>query len=194
MAIFRIQAKWTGFSGAPGYSAFHFDAATAGAGPTAQQCADAVRTLLVSWGVYLPGNVRLEIESEVQRIEETTGELIGFEQITPGSPVSGGISSPYSAASGAVIIWNTGGVRRGRRIQGRTFVVPLGGEGLASDGSLSSAAQGAIQAGATTFADSITAPVVWARPSGPGASDGQIASITAARVPDMAAVLRSRRD
>jgi len=194
MAIFRIQARWSGFTGAPGYSAFHFDAATAGAGPTAQQCADAVRTLLVSWGTYLPGGVSIVVESEVQRLEETTGDLIGFESITPGTAVTGSGSGSYSAASGGVIIWNTAGVRRGRRIQGRTFMVPLGGAALSSSGQLSSAAQTALQTGATTFADSITGPVVWARPSSSGASDGQTASITAARVPTKVAVLRSRRD
>lgn len=194
MAIFRIQARWSGFTGAPGYSAFHFDAATAGAGPTPQACADAVRTLLVSWGNYLPGGVSVAVESEVQRLEESTGTLIGFEQVTPGSAVSGSGTSSYSAATGAVIIWNTAGVRRGRRIQGRSFVVPVSGAALTSTGQISTPAQTALQSGATAFADSITGPVVWARPSGPGASDGQIASITAARVPTKVAVLRSRRD
>lgn len=194
MAIFRIQVRWSGFTGAPGYSAFHFDAATEGAGPTAQQCADAVRTLVASWSLYLPGGVSLQVESEVQRLEETTGELIGFEIITPGAAVSGSGTASWAAAAGAVLIWNTQGVRNGRRIQGRTFVVPMGGAGLSSDGSLAAAAQTAFQSGAQTFADSITAPVVWARPSGPGASDGQIASITSARVPDKVAILRSRRD
>lgn len=194
MAIFRIQMRWTNFSGAPGYSAFHFDSATEGAGPTAQQCADAVGTLVTSWQTHIPDPVNLTIESEVQVLNELTGELLSFETITPPALTGGGATGNYSAASGAVIIWNTAGVRRGRRIQGRTFVVPLAATAFATDGTLSPTAQSSMQAAATTFADSITAPVVWARPSGPGASDGQTASITQARVPDLAAVLRSRRD
>lgn len=194
MAIFRIQARWTGFTGAPGYSAFHFDAATEGAGPTAQACADAVGAFFVSVRDHLPSGVRVSVEAEVQRLEETTGELIGFETITAPAPALGNSAGNWSAASGAVVIWSTGGVRSGRRIQGRTFLVPLGGTGLSTDGTLSAAAQSTIQTAATTLADSITALHIWARPTAPGAADGQIASVTSARVPDMSAVLRSRRD
>jgi len=194
MAIFRIQVRWTGFTGAPGYSAFHFDAATEGAGPTAQDCADAVDDFISVWRQYLPTTVTVQVESEVQRLEETTGQLIGFESIAQPSSHTGASAGSWSAASGAVVIWNTAGVRNGRRLQGRTFIVPLGGGGLSADGSLSAAAQSALQTAATAFADSITAPVVWGRPTSTGAADGQIASITAARVPDLMAVLRSRRD
>lgn len=194
MAIFRVQLRWSGFPGAPGYSAFHFDAPTEGAGASAQNCADAVRALALTWQNYLPGGVRIAVEAEVQVLDETTGQLQEFVTVTPGADVSGSGTGNYSSAVGAVLIWNTAGVRRGRRIQGRTFVVPLANTAFANDGTLGTTTQQALQTGASAFANDVSGPVVWARPTGPGAADGQIASITASRVPDLTAVLRSRRD
>jgi len=162
--------------------------------PSAQDCADAVGTLMTAVAAQAPTGVTLAVESEVQRLDETTGQLIGFETITAPSNKVGAMTGSFSGASGAVIIWNTAGVRNGRRIQGRTFLVPLAGAAYGPDGTLGSGTQSSLQTAATAFADSITAPVVWARPSVSGASDGVIASITQARIPDMAAVLRSRRD
>ena len=80
----------------------------------------------------------------------------------------------------------------GRRIQGRTFLVPLVASAFDSTGTISTAALATLQTAANGLVayDTID-PVVWKRPT--PFTVGSFATITEARIPDMAAVLRSRR-
>lgn len=193
MAIHRVTARWTGFQGAPGYSVFHFMAGgglISDAQSSATRVADAFEYLKAN----LPDTVTVSIEPEVQEIDESTGMVTGFQNITPPSPVNGTGDGNYSAASGAVVNWRTGDLRFGRRIRGRTFLVPLVGASYDSAGTLSTATLTNVN----LFADELVGGdldselVVWSRPR--DGSGGVAATVTQATVPDMAAVLRSRRD
>jgi len=90
--------------------------------------------------------------------------------------------------------WRTNDYRFGRRIRGRTFMVPLNSNAYEGDGTLSTAARGDLQ----TFADTMVSGTggaefgVWSRPR--NGAGGVFATVTSGTVPDMAAVLRSRRD
>ena len=194
MALFRVKARWTGFSGAPGYNVFHFDAATEGAGPSAQACADELRTFYTAIVGRMPSGVSVNIESAVELIDESNGRLVDFEQITPGSPITGSLSGGYSSATGACVNWLTDGVRNGRRLRGRTFLVPLAGGAYDSDGTLSGPTLTTLQGAADALAASVVDLQVYGRPTGPGATDGYAEGVTAARIADKTAVLRSRRD
>jgi hypothetical protein len=113
---------------------------------------------------------------------------------TPPTVVNGGGSGAYSAPSGAVLHWLTGTVRNGRRLRGRTFIVPLANSNYEANGTLAAGTITAIQnAGLALMDEATTRLVVYGRPA-PNAADGVAALVTGARVPDMAAVLRSRRD
>lgn len=194
MALFRVKARWTGFSGAPGYNVFHFDAATEGAGPTAQECADELRTFYSALITRLPSAVSINIESGVEVIDELTGQLTDFAQITPGTPIVGSGSGGFSSPTGACVNWLTDGVRNGRRLRGRTFLVPLGGSSYDADGTLGGPTLTAIQAAADVLAASPVDLQVYGRPTAAGAADGYAEGVTSARVADKAAILRSRRD
>jgi hypothetical protein len=91
-----------------------------------------------------------------------------------------------------MVRWQTSGIVNGRRVKGRTFLVPLinttYGSGVIGAGTVS-----AIQSAADTFVASAGADMrIWHRPT---AGAGGIAyPITAAVVPNLATVLRSRRD
>jgi hypothetical protein len=81
-------------------------------------------------------------------------------------------------------------------VRGRTFLVPAANGIYQEDGTLAPIILNEIQTAATTLAAPIAGGIqlgVWARPSGVGAEDGDFHPITAASVPDLAAVLRSRR-
>lgn len=193
MAILRVTAEWTGFLGAPGYSSFHF---MGGGGliSDAQQVATRVRDAFDEVNTSIPVDVQIAIHPEVEEIDEATGEVTGFQVIDPGDPLSGVGGGGYSAPSGAVVNWRTNDLRFGRRIRGRTFLVPLNSGSYDSDGTLSEDALQEVRA----FADVLTTPdfdselVVWSRPI--DGSGGVAGTVVGYSVPDKAAVLRSRRD
>jgi hypothetical protein len=86
---------------------------------------------------------------------------------------------------------------------GRSFIVPASTEIYQTDGTILPAVLTAQRAAATTFATATAFhPVVWVRPKPvkPPTTPptfvhlGQAVAMSAARVPDKTAVLRSRRD
>lgn len=194
MDMLKVQAVWSGFQGAPGYSSFYF-AGGGGLISDAQQVADRVATAFEAVNPMLPIDVRIQVQPTVEVIDSDTGELQGYQDIDAPDPVGGyAAAGGYSAASGAVVNWRTDDVRFGRRIRGRTFLVPLRGAAYERDGTLTNEALEDIR----EFGDTLTnwdfdsEFGVWSRPR--NGSGGVFASVTSFRVPDMAAVLRSRRD
>lgn len=193
MAITRITAVWSGFRGAPGYSNFFF-----GGAPTdpvdAQSAGVAVRNFLFEARSQFPSSVSISVNATADIIDEANGnitEQVDFEQP---NLVQGLATGPYSAASGAVVNWNTGAYKSGRRVRGRTFLVPLASSSYDGRGDLSSGALSDIRAGAAilTGGSSLLPFVVWSRPV--NGSGGTAHPVTSATVPDLGAVLRSRRD
>ena len=201
--ILRVKYKWTGFSGAPGYTVLHFRTFDGPDGGSSElDGAAAARAVQQTWSFFdsikslLPSTVRLNVEPDVDRLEDSTGELndsfgVGIAEIA-GTAAAGG----YSAASGAVVNWRTNGIRNGRKIRGRSFLVPLAGIAQDTDGDLKSTARATLQTASDLLAFNANSPDlgVYARPTAKGASDGAWYRITGNSVPPMLAVLRSRRD
>jgi hypothetical protein len=196
--MLRAKLNWTGFTGAPGYTNLFFRDFTEG--PVTQEMADGAKTKLTNFmaslGTRLPSTVTLSLDSTMDIIEDTTGQLQGFMTIVPPAATVGSVAGAYSAASGACITWNTNGVRNGRRVRGRTFIVPLGGTIYDTDGTIATTHLTAFRTAATdlTAASGAGDLGVWARPSAPGASDGAWWVATGGSVRDKVAVLTSRRD
>jgi len=195
--------KWTGFNGAPGYSVMHFRDFTAGDGaggadtqPLAQGAAQRVYDFFFAIRSLLPAPVRLDVEPDVDVLEDTTGELLNSFGITPPAVISGTVAGTYSAASGAVVNWRTGGIRAGRKIRGRTFIVPIAASQYDAAGQLATASRTTLTTAAAALAAQTGSPDlgVWARPTAAGASDGKWSVVTGSNVPSIAAILRSRRD
>lgn len=193
MAITRITAAWSGFRGAPGYSNFYF----AGGGADElllEQSGEAVRNFFQQFRDFLPSGLRITVRGNAEVIDEANGQITSQVDFTPPAQVLGGTSGNYSAASGAVVNWNTNSYRNGRRVRGRTFLVPLTSSAYDSGGDLIQGAIDDINNGAA-YLSSGSAPlpfVVWARPvNGSGGSAEPVVSHT---VPDLGAILRSRRD
>jgi len=199
-SIIRVKAKWSGFSGAPGYSVFHFRDFSAGEPTNADATAATARlkTFFEAWKILVPTGASIQIESDVEVIEETTGQLTTVLAATPVAVVSGAASAAatFASAVGAVVTWRTPGIRNGRRIRGRTFLVPLSSTAFQNDGTLASSTVGTVGSAAAALIDSAGTPDlgVYARPTGPGATDGIWYAVTSYSIPDMGAVLRSRRD
>lgn len=193
MTITRVTAVWTGFTGAPGYSNFFFDAF--GGGDVVDAEVERVQAFFTRLSATLPSSVRINVQPEVALVDEMTGDLEAYRNVnTAPAGISGTASGTYSAPSGAAITWSTDTVNRGRRIRGRTFIVPMGNTMYEANGTLSAAALSDLNAAATALRGTGSGPtlVVWSRPRpGGGAAIGPV---TGHRVTDKAAVLRSRRD
>lgn len=197
--LLKVSVQWTGFFGAPGYSNFFWhevDPAGSFDGG-AFAAADKVNAFFTSIKAFFPPSVRWKVQSDVPIIEETTGEMIDIANAGARTEiVSTGINAGYSAASGAVITWRTSGVRNGRRVRGRTFLVPGNAAMMGTDGTLDVGAVSTFQ----TAANALIAPdanrslMIWARPTAPGATDGIAHTVLSASIPDKAAILKSRRD
>lgn len=196
--ILKFTAQWSGFAGAPGYS--NFFARDFSGGAPDQAMADGfltkLDTWLDAWAGFLPVNVSVLVNAQVEVIEETTGALEGFFNVTPDFSRSGSSTDNWSAASGACVNWYTPLVRNGRRLRGRTFMVPLYGAAYQSDGTLNNTMLGTLRTATNTFISQTGAGDmgVWGRPTAPGASDGVWAACSSMTINDKVAVLRSRRD
>jgi len=195
----KVQVNWSGFTGAPGFTNLYFrDFETGGID---QAIVDHVVSKTDTWIssiiTRLPTTVTLEVQQTVQIIESTNGALQRFmvAAVDPPARVGSGTGN-YSAVSGAVVNWYTDGVRNGRRIRGRTFLVPIAGSTLDVDGSINNTQLTALRAATTTFtaAGGAGDMGVWSRPSVPGATDGEWNAVSAFTIPDKVAFLSSRRD
>lgn len=193
MDMIRITARWTGFPGGPGYSNFFF-AGGGGLISDVGQVADRVMSAFSEITTWLASGTRIELEPEAAIVDSDTGVVSDFAQVDNDTAVVAGGNANYAGPTGAVVNWRTNDLRNGRRIRGRTFLVPLTGATFDVDGTLNGGALEDINAFADTLrgVDLDSELGVWSRPV--GGSGGVFATVTNHNVPDMAAVLRSRRD
>ena len=198
--IMKVVAKWSGMTGGPGYSNFYFRTGADGLGNSdnAQAAAAAVRAFFNSAGQFIPNSATIQVQPQVEGLLEDTGQLTNIYSVTAPSPVVGsvGATQTYSAATGAVVTWYTNGIRRRRRVRGRTFIVPVAGNAFDAQGTLSSVFLATMNPAADSLMQQFAGAslVVWGRPSAKGATDGVAFPVASKNIPDMAAVLRSRRD
>lgn len=195
--ILKVPVLWSNFSGAPGYTNLFFRDFTGG-GVTANTIEGAVNRVdawLDAIKEVIPSGIQMVIPAGLEVLEETTGTLVRYVTGDPAPAHTATATGNYSAASGACINWYTGGIRNGRRLRGRTFLVPLGANAYGPDGTLATDALANLK----TATDALVVTTdegdlgVWGRPR-PGAADGVWHVVESYTIPDKAAVLRSRRD
>lgn len=196
--VSTVTAVWQGFTGAPGYSRFNFLEL---ANPSAVQAAvNAVRSLLFVHGQSMLNTWSIGVQSLVQHHDLATGVLTGESTAgTPAAGINGSLAATtvYAGGSGLVVNWITGQFWNGRKVRGRTFIVPAVNV-YSSDGTITSGVQSNWQSAGNTFAaTSGITPVVWAKKFDDSNPPKQLAgaafTITGTLVPDRAAQLRTRR-
>lgn len=193
MAISRITAVWTGFSGAPGYTNFFFGAF--GGGDVVDLEVARVEAFFENVASALPTDVTITVQQEAAILDETTGELLNYTLASAAPmPIEGTGSGGYAAPSGASIAWNTDTVARGRRLRGRTFIVPLRGSAYEDDGTLTPSTLIALNNAAESLIGDGSGPAleIWSRPR--GGEGGTTGPVVSHRVADTVSILRSRRD
>lgn len=184
--ISRTQVVWDGLPKGLGYSNFYHLAAT-----------DSKGKLLTFWSTvaqYLPPSVHLTIPGEGDTFDDATGALTGTwsEAVAP-SVITGGGQATYAGPVGAVVDWKTAGINRGHKVRGRTFIVPMSTNCFQADGTLIDSVRATLlTAGQALLTDFGSTIGVWSRPR--LKTGGLWLPMTSVAVPDLAAVLRSRRD
>lgn len=197
----RVEAIWQNFIGAPGYSRFTFESPATTADATT--ITGKVRAFFNALITSLPAGVTIQVQQAVPIFDAQTGIL--FSEISASAQPAlvtgtGIVTNGFVGGAGAFIGWRTSSIWQGRRVQGRTFMVPLVNQ-AESNGTLTSAAIASLQAAANgLIAPSTPAFGVWAKKYVVNADqsrtqvDGSFFLATAAVIPDKSGILKSRRD
>ncbi len=199
MPDLRAKIRWTIPGAGTAFTVLHFGLKHGGDGTTAdaQEVIDRCDAFITAILPIIPQQVSLQTNSEVEQIDIPTG---GLEQVLAGTAAaaktgSSLTSSPWAAPAGAVISWTTDGILRNRRVRGRTFVVPISSSAMQNDGTLTPTAITSLGTAANGLrtAGTGTELVVYNRPDKRKGYVGDGFVVKSHRVPDMVAVLRSRR-
>ena len=191
----RSRFVWTGWGGANGYTNFY------GVGGQAAQAfataawdfMKAVAAIGVSPGTALNQNMRITQDPFVTTIDDATGDEGGLIAVTPGATIAGASTQAMAAPAGLVVNWITPNFIKGRRLRGKTYLVPLAVSCYDSVGTLADTYRSQVISNAQAFIATTTGPLVWHRPTTVGGSDGSSTLATTATVNDRVAMLTSRR-
>lgn len=194
MTITKIQPQWQGWAGAPGVSTFYANGAVTDMSP--------IKTFFEAIKGNLPNGVVIKYPATGDLYDEVSGVLTGataFSALT--DTTSSATAQQYSSATGTHVRWVTAGIVAGRKVRGRTFLVPLTSVAFGVNGQISTVSQAQIASAAAALIAGFPALRVWSRPrpakAGPppvAAVDGTIHAVLQGVVPNFATVLRSRRE
>lgn len=184
----QYRAIWSTPGGGTGYSVFHFEDVVSNT--EAQNTANAVRTFFNSLTGIFPDDVTITFDSEVV-VLDLAGVLQSVYPVTPPSSVTGINTTSYNRAAGCRVDWDTGHIVAGRRLSGRTYLVPIGSNSYDTTGLLNSVnAAAVVTAGQAliTATSSIKPLAVWSR------THGVMWAVDTASCPLKGAILTGRRD
>lgn len=98
----------------------------------------------------------------------------------------------HAAGCGAAITWVTASIINGKRVRGRTFIVPIAAQHYDSDGTINDAARSFINAATLTLLGACGEDfLIYHR--GKGDEDGVACPVISHRLADRVATLRTRR-
>lgn len=187
--LHRLVINWTGPQVVgSAVTVLHFSGSDNSAPPVG-----AVEQAFWSHSSLFPTGVTITVPNSGDSIDDRTGQLTGVWTATGGAAVSGTGNAKAARGVGACIGWETGGIVNGRKLRGRTFLVPLTTDAYDTDGTLlPTALQNVMD---TANAIQASGPLaIWHRPTTKGGSDGNSYGVGANRVRDRVAFLSSRRD
>lgn len=188
-SILRHTAVWSGTPGLPGYTQF-YQLPHEEVSSSAQTGHVYLAAFFDALASLIPDDVTVTLDPVVQRLDEVTGDLLGELTVeTPEAPIVGTYVSGWLRQMGVLVEWSTGVYIGGKRLRGRTYLVPLGNI-EDSDGTLPVGTLSQIQAAANGIPGPDVGFSVWHRPvNGAGGASHEM---TGATVRDKACILRSR--
>lgn len=156
-------------------------------------CQPLLKTFWTAVASLMSGYVHIHVPAEGETFDAATGELV--DTWTFGTPVdiTGGGTGAYAGGVGAAVGWSTAGIHYGRKVRGRTFIVPLAANVYDTDGTLASGTRTTLtNAAEDLVGDAAGSLVIWSRPA-PTRPVGNAYPITSGLVKDHVSWLRSRR-
>ena len=195
--IARVRIGSSGYPGGPGVSTFYgIDGAT---------LATELQNLYFNLASYVPTDLSFSIPQTGDTIEDTTGVINGQWAGAVFPPIPGTSVGIYAAPVGALFRWTTGVIADGKRVRGRTFLVPTVSSVFNTSGQVLPSVVASLDQGLGLFVTATAGNmVIWHRPfkgevgtpTDPArpAHLGSHAVVTGHGVSTKAAVLRSRRD
>lgn len=192
--IVKVQSQWNNFQGAPGYTNW-YGLSDGDAVAAANALGPRMRSFFFALAALLPTGVTVQVQRTYQVVDGITGAITSEGSLTAQpAGITGTGGTAYSAASGAVVNWETGLFNNaGHKIRGRSYLVPLTGC-YDTDGSLSQAAITTLSNAAVGALGGTGSLGVWSRPPQGTHTGGVFRTASAASVHDKACILRSRRD
>lgn len=196
--MYRYKAFWSIPNAGPSVSTFHLENDGAS---NLQAAADAIRVFFNNRAALLPNEVTVTFDSTVDVLDPSTGTLVGSQPVTSPALVTGSGTGTWAAGSGVRLDWLTDGFLAGRRVKGRTFLVPAVGGAFGTDGRVLQTQVAATNGSAGTLISALaansTALGIWARPFD-GSSEappraGSFHVVTGASASSLAATLRGRK-
>lgn len=191
-SLWRVTATWTGGKIGTGFTNLFFTEGVS----TAVQASDAARVFInscYSSGAKLPSGITITWRAAVDVIDDATGTLQSTIPVTKPADIAGTDTTAYAAVAGACVTWRTDGLVAGKRVAGRTFLVPMGGLGLQSDGTIDNNTVSSIHTAAGILISAAPEFVVWHRPASVAAGGGSSHPVSAGVCADKSAYLTSRR-
>nr|CRY95346.1 hypothetical protein [uncultured prokaryote] len=184
MTIDRLHIELVGGPGGNGVVTFY-----ALDGPAAQP---AVKAFADRWHNILPNDVILNVPNVGDTIDEETGDLVDVWTGGTVGGFTGADAGSWAAGVGMRINWRTAGIVRSRRVQGRTFLVPIGAGCFENNGLPKALYVDGIGDWASELVSATPGNlVVWSRPVGD--SFGSAHPIVSLSVPVESTMLRTRR-
>jgi len=190
--IKRMQVRITGGTIGEGIATHYWDAETSGVQA-------ALKTFWQSCGALMGGWVTVRVPNSGETFDVTTGLLNGTWSEGTVSTAVGGGSGGSAGGVGACVGWTTDAIRAGRKVRGRTFIVPLAANVYDSDGTLLSTTVTTLNNAVTALTAAVPdGLLIFCRPAPPPGgigpdSPGQVGEIKSGLVKDHVSWLRSRR-
>lgn len=185
-------SQWTTTGGIMGYTKFRWLGAL-----TTSEASTALakqKAFFDAVGAYIPTTITLHHQATMDLVDDQNMKTGIVTASTIQNATVGAAANTYNAAAGAWITWKTGTYVLGRPVTSRTFLVPLASVAFQNDGTIASTAIGAILAAANALIVGFPDKMIWYHHH---TKDGEEAKgqtkVTAAVVPDVGGVLRSRR-
>lgn len=180
--------RWTGGRIGAGASVFHMRGTDSPSAAFA--AANACRGFFDAIKAHLPLGVTLTPDAEFKNLT-AEGVLTSVVPLTAPATVTGTGSGAWANGQGCMIRWNTPAVVSGRRLLGRTYVVPLLGSAF-TGGNMNPTIQANIGSAASTLISSLasngTPLQVWSK------AHSVTADVIGGTVPARPQSLRTRND
>lgn len=197
VALARVRVALTGFPGAPGVATFY--------GLDGGVLAADLQTFFSTAGTLFMSDVTIQVPPGGDVIEDTTGVITGSWTggVFPAQHGTG--AGNYAAPAGVLVEWLTATILDGKRVRGRTFIVPVSLANYTPAGQVDATVVANLTTNGNTLATFSPGNfVIWHRPRLARAATlklkaltahaGGHAVVTGTRVDPKVTVLRSRRD